>query len=127
MMKPPFALHTAQRPPVALRRHLMLALAGGAALASLPVHAQTAQGKGDILIGRSTALSGGMAPFLSPIHEGQDAAIEDANAKGGIGGRKIRLVTLDDGFDPRRALDNAKQLSEKDGVLALFGVAGTSR
>lgn len=86
-----------------------------------------ADGRGDILIGRSTALSGGMAPFLQPIHEGQDAAIEDANAKGGIGGRKIRLVTLDDGFDPRRTLENAKQLGEKDGVVALFGVSGTSQ
>ena len=117
-----------QRQPLARRRSLVLALAGGAALASLPARAQsTAGGKGDILIGRSTALSGGMAPFLSPIHEGQEAAVEDANAKGGIGGRKIRLVSLDDGFDARRALDNAKQLSEKDGVLALFGVAGTSQ
>ena len=117
-----------QRLPLARRRSLVLALAGGAALASLPARAQsTAGGKGDILIGRSTALSGGMAPFLSPIHEGQEAAVEDANAKGGIGGRKIRLVSLDDGFDARRALDNAKQLSEKDGVLALFGVAGTSQ
>ena len=117
-----------QRLPLARRRSLVLALAGGAVLASLPARAQsTAGGKGDILIGRSTALSGGMAPFLSPIHEGQEAAVEDANAKGGIGGRKIRLVSLDDGFDARRALDNAKQLSEKDGVLALFGVAGTSQ
>eukprot|EP01036_Dinobryon_divergens_P016102 gene16102-21822_t len=126
-MTTPTVLPTGQHPTQARRRSLMLALAGGAALASLPAMAQPAAGKADILIGRSTALSGGMAPFLSPIHEGQDAAIEDANAKGGIGGRKIRLVTLDDGFDPRRTLENAKQLSEKDGVLALFGVSGTSQ
>ncbi|BEP96031.1 ABC transporter substrate-binding protein [Acidovorax sp. A79] len=101
-----------------------------AALSPLPAMAQAqprADVRGDILIGRSTALSGGMAPFLQPIHEGQDAAIEDANAKGGIGGRKIRLVTMDDGFDPRRTLENAVQLSEKEGVVALFGVSGTSQ
>ncbi|WP_454706613.1 ABC transporter substrate-binding protein [Delftia acidovorans] len=100
------------------------------ALSPLPVAAQSqprTDARGDILIGRSTALSGGMAPFLQPIHEGQEAAIEDVNAKGGIGGRKIRLVTLDDGFDPRRALENAKQLAEKDGVVALLGAAGTSQ
>lgn len=114
--------------PQARRRSVVLALAGGVALAGLPAQAQpAAAGKGDILIGRTTALSGGMAPFLEPIHEGQDAAIDDANAKGGIGGRKIRLVSLDDGFDPRRALENTRQLSEKDGVLALFGVSGTSQ
>ena len=113
--------------PLARRRSLVLALAGSAALAALPAGAQPAAGKGDILIGRSTALTGGMAPFLAPLHEGQEAAIADANAKGGIGGRKIRLVSLDDGFDPRRRLENAKQLNEKDGVLALLGVSGTSQ
>lgn len=126
-MTTPTALPTGQHPTQPRRRSLMFVLAGGAALASLPAMAQPTAGRADILIGRSTALSGGMAPFLSPIHEGQDAAIEDANAKGGISGRKIRLVTLDDGFDPRRTLENAKQLSEKDGVLALFGVSGTSQ
>lgn len=95
-------------------------------LSPLAALAQT-QNCGDILIGRSTVMSGGMASFLQPIHEGQDAAIEDANAKGGIGGRKIRLVTLDDGFNPRRTLENAKQLSEKNGVVALFGISGTSQ
>lgn len=113
--------------PLARRRSLVLALAGSAALAALPAGAQPAAGKADILIGRSTALTGGMAPFLAPLHEGQEAAIADANAKGGIGGRKIRLVSLDDGFDPRRTLENAKQLNEKDGVLALLGVSGTSQ
>lgn len=113
--------------PLARRRSLVLALAGSAALAALPAGAQPATGKGDLLIGRSTALTGGMAPFLAPLHEGQEAAIADANAKGGIGGRKIRLVSLDDGFDPRRRLENAKQLNEKDGVLALLGVSGTSQ
>src|SRR3989344_5254589 len=127
LMKTHVALPVNQRLSQARRRSLVLALAGGAALASLSARAQPAPGKGDILIGRSTALSGGMAPFLAPIHEGQDAAVEDANAKGGIGGRKIRLVTLDDGFDPRRTLENARQLSEKEGVLALLGVSGTSQ
>jgi len=126
-MKTHVALPVSQRLSQARRRSLVLALAGGAALASLSARAQPAPGKGDILIGRSTALSGGMAPFLAPIHEGQDAAVEDANAKGGIGGRKIRLVTLDDGFDPRRTLENARQLIEKEGVLALLGVSGTSQ
>ena len=106
----------------------MVALGASTAAMSLPLWAQpSAASKADILIGRSTALTGGMAPFLAPLHEGQEAAIADANAKGGIGGRKIRLVSLDDGFDPRRTLENAKQLNEKDGVLALLGVSGTSQ
>ena len=123
--------HNAQpsgsQPALTRRRSLVQAMAGLAVFGALPVAAQTGAGKGDILIGRSTALSGGMAPFLAPIHEGQEAAIEDANAKGGIGGRKIRIVSLDDGFDPRRTLENARQLNEKDAVVALLGVSGTSQ
>ena len=123
--------HNAQpsgsHPALTRRRSLVQAMAGLAVFGALPAGAQTAAGKNDILIGRSTALSGGMAPFLAPVHEGQEAAIEDANAKGGIGGRKIRIVSLDDGFDPRRTLENARQLSEKDGVVALLGVSGTSQ
>lgn len=112
----------------ARRRSLLLALA--AAGWGLPAGAQTqapTPGRGEILIGRTTALSGGMAPFLAPIHQGQDAAIADLNAQGGIGGRKVRFVTLDDGFDPQRAVANARTLGDKEGVLALFGVAGTSQ
>ncbi|MFY3386817.1 ABC transporter substrate-binding protein [Paracidovorax sp. MALMAid1276] len=113
------------------RRALLLALAASAC-ASRHVAAQTssspaAAGRGDILIGRTTALSGGMAPFLAPIHLGQDAAIADLNAQGGIGGRKVRFVTLDDGFEAARAIANARTLGDKEGVLALFGVAGTSQ
>ena len=103
-----------------MHRRRVLAQTSAIALASFVAmaHAQVqpparSEARGDILVGRSTALSGGMAPFLQPIHEGQDAAIAHANASGGIGGRKIRLVTLDDGFDPGRALDNTRQLAER--------------
>ena len=109
-----------------------LAAAGWPALhaAAQPVAPPAAAGsgaRGDILIGRTTALSGGMAPFLAPIHLGQDAAVADLNAQGGIGGRKVRFITLDDGFDAQRAIANARTLGDKEGVLALFGVAGTSQ
>lgn len=107
------------------RRALVLA---GAASVAARVRAQgTGSAGGDILIGRTIALSGAMAPFLQPVHEGQEAAIADLNERGGVGGRKVRLVTLDDGFDPRRTLENARTLGDKEGVLALFGVAGTSQ
>lgn len=111
-------------PAAALRRRtLLLALAAGTAAPT----SFAQPGAGALVVGRTTALSGGMAPFLAPIHEGQDAAIADLNAQGGIGGRKVRLATLDDGFDPKRALENARTLGDKEGVVALFGVAGTSQ
>ena len=107
-------------PTVLRRRALLLAMAAAPAAA-------LAQARGEILVGRTTALSGGMAPFMNPVHEGHDAAIADLNAQGGIGGRPVRLVTLDDGFDAKRTLENARTLVEKEGVVALFGTAGTSQ
>ena len=66
------------------RRHTLHRIAAGAATLAAPVlaHAQarSTSAQGDILVGRSSALSGPMAPFLAPIHAGQDAAIADFNA-----------------------------------------------
>ncbi|MEZ5719990.1 MAG: ABC transporter substrate-binding protein [Burkholderiaceae bacterium] len=112
-------------PHAALRRRtllLTLAAAPTAVFAQAP-----AGGRGDILIGRTTPMSGGMAPFMQPIHQGQEAALADLNAQGGIGGRKVRLATLDDGFNAKRAVENARTLGDKEGVVALFGVVGTSQ
>ncbi|MFN4120856.1 ABC transporter substrate-binding protein [Acidovorax sp.] len=128
-MKSPVARCASPDSSLPRRRAWLVALAASAC--SLHAAAQSAPapagGRSDILIGRTTALSGGMAPFLAPIHLGQDAAIADLNAQGGIGGRKVRFVTLDDGFEAPRAIANARMLGDKDGVLALFGVAGTSQ
>lgn len=86
--------------------------------------AQPASGK-EILIGRSLPQSGPMVPVVTGFIEGEMAAIRDANAAGGVQGRPITLVLADDAFDGQRALQNAQDLVEKKGVIALFGVIGT--
>ena len=52
---------------------------------------------------------------------GARAYIEGVNAAGGVGGRRIALVTLDDGGDATRAAENTRRLIERDGVVAMFG------
>jgi branched-chain amino acid transport system substrate-binding protein len=114
--------------PPGLRRLLLQSMCLGVATAALPALAQSRAGdKGDILIGRSTALSGPMAPFLAPIHQGQEAALADFNAAGGVAGRKVQLMSLDDGFEAPRSLENARKLVQESGVVAMFGQAGTSQ
>jgi ABC-type branched-subunit amino acid transport system substrate-binding protein len=96
-----------------------------AALA-VPLHA-TAQGvtQNEILLGQSTALTGPLAALGQDTSAGSKAYFDYINAQGGVHGRKIRLITLDDGYNPQKAVANAKQLIEKEQVLALFGMIGT--
>jgi branched-chain amino acid transport system substrate-binding protein len=75
---------------------------------------------------------GGSYPFSGPasaygtIGVSAKAYFDWLNAKGGINGRKVEFTTLDDGYEPARALQNAKQLVEQNKVFALFNTLGTA-
>ena len=74
----------------------------------------------------------GMAgPFTGPAKElgyrvrtGFEVAFAAANAAGGVNGRKLKLVTADDGYDPSRAAGALKDLVETKKVFALIGTVG---
>lgn len=83
--------------------------------------------KAEIAVGQSAPLSGAMAPFMKSVLAGQKAAFDDANEAGGIGGRKVRLVIRDDGFDPKRTAANLHALAEEDQVVAFMGTVGTAQ
>src|SRR6516165_9019725 len=72
------------------------------------------------------------APFTGPAKElgqhmkqGIEAAFNVANAKGGVYGRQLRLVAVDDGYEPTRTAATMKQLYETDQVFGLVGNVGT--
>ncbi len=79
----------------------------------------------EIVLGSSSAL-GGQASFLGTqtVH-GSLAFINEINAKGGINGRKINLITYDDQYDPPRTVINTQKLINFDKVFALFDYVGT--
>lgn len=79
----------------------------------------------EIVIGQSCQLSGPLAALSAEVQLGAKLLFDQVNASGGIGGRKIRLVTLDDGYDPKRAAANTRELIDKHKVVALFQYAGT--
>lgn len=90
--------------------------------------AAQAQGKADavIRIGQTADYSG---PQSGPVKETTNAArayFAMVNAKGGVNGRKIELESLDDGFEPKRSVENAKKLIDEKNVLALFLFRGTA-
>lgn len=78
-----------------------------------------------VLIGQTAGFSGTVAAGVKETTDGAKLWIDTVNAKGGVHGQKIELVSMDDKFDPKLAAANAKVLIEEKNVLALFLVRGT--
>lgn len=80
---------------------------------------------GEILIGQCAALTGPAQGLGTGMNAGLKAAFDEANAKGGIHGRQIRLLAADDGYDPDKCVDCTGRMIEDKGVFALAGYVGT--
>lgn len=76
-----------------------------------------------IAIGMTAPLSGPNATYGLGLQQGARLALARANASGGVGGRSLELLVLDDSGDPQRAAANARQLVQR-GVVALTGAHG---
>lgn len=97
-----------------------------AAATLLPVSAARAQdGGGVIRLGQTTALSGPLGDLGQALVQGAKACFDQVNAKGGVNGRKIELVTLDDAYDAKKALANLDVLLSGKDLFALFNCLGT--
>ena len=94
------------------------------ALAGVAAHAQEGVSKTSIVIGQSLALTGPGSALAVPFHQGAKMYFDRVNAAGGVNGRKIELVTLDDRGNAQAAAANTKKLLEQ-GVLSLFGFYGS--
>ncbi len=78
-----------------------------------------------IRFGQSAAFSGPASELGKELRAGIEAAFNEANLRGGVHGRRVDLVSLDDGYEPGRAIDNTRSLIEKYQVFALIGAVGT--
>ena len=78
-----------------------------------------------IVFGQSAALSGPAAELGLEMRRGIMAAFAEANATGGVEGRRIDLVARDDRYEPEAAIDNTTALIRQDKVFALIGEVGT--
>jgi branched-chain amino acid transport system substrate-binding protein len=110
------------------RRQVVAAMGafGASAMVSTTARAAAAAtDTGDILIGQSAHLSGPLAPTFLPVVRGQELALEQINKRGGVHGRKVKLKTLDDAYDPKKAVENVNRLIDDDKVVALYGLAST--
>lgn len=110
---------------------LKIGLLALAALAlSAPAHAQKKygpQGVSDteIKIGQTMPHSGPASAYgiMGRVHM---AYFQMVNDRGGINGRKVKLISADDAFSPPKAVEQTRKLVEDDGVFIMFGSSSTA-
>lgn len=100
----------------------MLALGLGQAWAQ-----QQGVTKDEILIGTIQDLSGPLAGYGKAVRNGMQLRIDELNEQGGIHGRKLRLVTEDSGYDPKRAVLAAQKLVNQDKIFIMAAHMGTAQ
>jgi branched-chain amino acid transport system substrate-binding protein len=108
-----------------LATHALLAMT----LAAGPALAEKKYGPGvtdtEIKIGQTGPYSG-PASLYSTLAKAMAAYLDKINADGGVNGRKIKLISLDDGYSPPKAMEQTRKLVEQEGVLLIFGTLGTA-
>jgi branched-chain amino acid transport system substrate-binding protein len=111
-------------PILTRRRALTLACASLAA----PAIAQAKQAPGvtdtELLIGQTMPYSGPASSY-APIGRVEVAYFDMINSQGGINGRKVRLLSVDDGYSPPKTVEQTRQLVEEAGVACIFQQLGT--
>jgi branched-chain amino acid transport system substrate-binding protein len=95
-----------------------------AAASSVAAQEQGVTG-GSITIGMANALSGPASALGTGMKEGALAYFKKVNAAGGVNGRTIKLISYDDGYEPKKTVETTNKLVYEDKVFALFGYVGT--
>lgn len=79
-----------------------------------------------ILLGQSAVFSGPVAETGNNYRRGIELYLAQANKAGGIHGRRLQLVALDDAYDPKRTVENTRILIDDKKVFALIGYVATA-
>jgi branched-chain amino acid transport system substrate-binding protein len=95
-----------------------------ALLCGLAACAAAAQPAPRWVLGQSLPLSGPAFPIANRVQAGAKVLVDRINAGGGLQGRLIELVTLDDHGDPHRTADNVRTLVRQHGALAVLNCLG---
>ena len=82
---------------------------------------RTKSEQGEILIGHFASMTGPEATFGQSTDKAIRIAIDEINEKGGVNGRKVKLITYDDKGETREAGSAVTRLVTNDGVVAVLG------
>lgn len=105
-----------------MKKHLIVAT-----LALLPFLAGCTNSKNEIRIGEYGSLTGNDATFGLSTNKGIRMALEEVNEKGGVKGKKIKLITLDDQGKDTEAVQAVTRLITQENVVAVLGEVASSR
>jgi len=107
------------RTALAVAAGLLATITAGVAMAEDGVTADT------IVFGQAAVFEGPASALGLGMRAGIQAAFEEQNAKGGVHGRKLKLVGVDDGYEPDKSIAAVKKLIEEEKVFSLIGPVGT--
>jgi branched-chain amino acid transport system substrate-binding protein len=111
-----------------MRPHLILAMlciAGMTTTASAQKHYDDGASDTEIKLGQTMPYSGPLSAFAT-LGRAEIAYYKMINDQGGVNGRKITMLSLDDGFSPPKTVEQTRKLVEQEGVLAIVGSLGTA-
>jgi branched-chain amino acid transport system substrate-binding protein len=104
-------------------------IAGAAALLAWPLAAHASEMRGvsasEIKIGQTMPYSGPVSAF-GALGKGEVGYFKMLNERGGINGRKVNLISLDDGYAPPKTVEQTRRLVESDEVALIFSSIGTA-
>ncbi len=108
-----------------LQARLLLAATVAASLMGGAALAEDGVTKDKIVFGQAAALEGPARALGLGMRQGVLAAFGEANRAGGVSGRKLELRSVDDGYEPEKAIEATKKLINEEKVFALVGPVGT--
>src|SRR6201997_5852592 len=88
---------------------------GALSLMGIAAHAEPGVFDDRIVFGQSAAFNGPAAALGLGMRQGILASFNEANAAGGVNGRRLELVSYDDGYEPEKAITNTKRLINENG------------
>ena len=107
------------------RRQVLIAGSAGALLAGPAARAETGVTEKEVLLGHTGVLTGPLGTSIVTLLSGADLAFGEANAQGGVAGRKLRLISLDDELKPEKAVANYEKLLTEHKVFCFFACVGS--
>ena len=108
------------------RRHVLAAGAGLALMPRIGLSRASAAGPQELILGYSMAKTGPYVSLAAANEVAVDFAVEEINAKGGINGKRLKVVKFDTGGEPRQAQLAVRQLAEDGKALAIIGPFSSS-